>query len=136
MPALGTDLTNTIFNWLEPPNHDGITSTIINGGFADAGDEFYGLRTTCPNLDRAAPSLEIADAGRAPSRDRGSSAGDWFGDERSDFRARGSVRNSGVRRPALTWRNRDRVTEVLEHFSTLRRAKSVNFSPILEPSKA
>ena len=64
------ELTDAISSWLEQPNHDGITSTITmtellaqayRGSDESQVNEFYGLLTTYPNLEWAAPNLEIAD---------------------------------------------------------------------------
>lgn len=64
------ELTDAIFKWVQEPNHAGITSTItmtelLVPAYRDSDEsqvnEFYGLLTTYPNLDWAAPNLEIAD---------------------------------------------------------------------------
>ena len=63
-------LTDTIFRWIEQPEHGAVTSTItmtelLVQPYRDSGeqrvDEFYGLLTTYPNLEWLAPNLEVAD---------------------------------------------------------------------------
>jgi predicted nucleic acid-binding protein len=63
-------LTDHIFPWLEHPGSSGVTSTItmtelLVQPYRDSDeqrvDEFYGLLSTCPNLEWIAPNLEIAD---------------------------------------------------------------------------
>ena len=63
-------LTNPVFEWLDQPGSQAVTSTLTmtellvhpyrddDEQFADA---FYGLLSTYPNLAWVAPSLEIAD---------------------------------------------------------------------------
>jgi predicted nucleic acid-binding protein len=63
-------LTDTIFQWLERPEHGAVTSTITmtellvqtyRDSRQELVDEFYALLATYPNLDWIAPNLEIAD---------------------------------------------------------------------------
>jgi len=63
-------LTDPIFKWLEPPDHQAVTSTItmtelLVQPYRDSSErrakEFYALLSTYPNLEWIAPSLEIAD---------------------------------------------------------------------------
>jgi uncharacterized protein len=63
-------LTDTIFHWLERPEHGAVTSTITmtellvqpyRDSRQELVDEFYALLATYPNLDWIAPNLEIAD---------------------------------------------------------------------------
>jgi len=63
-------LTDSVFSWLERPNHEAVTSTItmtelLVPSYRDHDearvDAFYGLLTTHPNLRWIAPDLETAD---------------------------------------------------------------------------
>jgi uncharacterized protein len=63
-------LTDTIFRWIEQPEHGAVTSTItmtelLVQPYREFGqqrvDEFYALLTTYPNLTWLAPGLEVAD---------------------------------------------------------------------------
>lgn len=66
------DLTDEIFSWLQRPQARAVTSTITMTELLvlpyrehnlKQVDEFYGLLSTCPNLNWIPPSLEIADLG-------------------------------------------------------------------------
>ena len=63
-------LTDSVFAWLEQPDHAAVTSTITMTellvpayrlGAEQQANEFYALLTIYPNLDWMAPSLEVAD---------------------------------------------------------------------------
>jgi predicted nucleic acid-binding protein len=63
-------LTDTIFRWIEQPEHAAVTSTItmtelLVQPYRDFGqqrvDEFYALLSTYPNLEWLTPNLEVAD---------------------------------------------------------------------------
>lgn len=63
-------LTDTIFQWLERPEHQAVTSTItmtelLVQPYRDRRelrvDEFYALLTSYPNLKWVPPDLEVAD---------------------------------------------------------------------------
>jgi predicted nucleic acid-binding protein len=73
-------LAETVFEWLERPNHSALTSTItmmelLVQPYRDSNEErvnrFYALLSAYPHLDWIAPSLEIADiAARLRARHR------------------------------------------------------------------
>jgi predicted nucleic acid-binding protein len=73
-------LTDTIFQWLELPEHQAVTSTItmtelLVQPYRDREeqrvDEFYAQLATYPNLEWIAPDLEVADiAARIRATDR------------------------------------------------------------------
>lgn len=62
--------TDHVFSWLQRPGSTAVTSTITmtellfqpyRAGDSDRVNQFYGLLSTYPNLEWAAPNLEIAD---------------------------------------------------------------------------
>lgn len=64
------ELTDAIFQWIEGPGHQAITSTItltelLVQPYRDSGqqmvDEFHARLTTFPNLEWIEPNLEVAD---------------------------------------------------------------------------
>jgi predicted nucleic acid-binding protein len=73
-------LADTVFEWLERPNHSAVTSTLTmmellvqpyRESSEDRIDRFYALLGVYPHLDWVAPSLEIADiAARLRARHR------------------------------------------------------------------
>jgi predicted nucleic acid-binding protein len=73
-------LTETVFEWLELPNHSALTSTVTmmellvqpcRDSNRELPNRFYGLLGAYPHLDWVAPSLEIADiAARLRARHR------------------------------------------------------------------
>jgi predicted nucleic acid-binding protein len=63
-------LTDPIFEWLERPHHQAVTSTVtmlelLVKPYRDESEQlvndFYGLLSTYPNLAWIAPDLEVAD---------------------------------------------------------------------------